>query len=229
MIWMTVLPSPPDSTPHDPDTLAQGPSGPSTARGRATALAFEEAARRVIAEKGFLAATVADIAAEAGRSIGSFYNYYESKEELLSIWATQYRDLAHARSKHPRDITAKESVEFAVRAHWSTFSEHIAEMIGVSQMATTDPNFARHWRDLRQDAIAEIADAIERAQQRGYAPGLDPLLAASAIVAMMNQFCFVWLAQDGDGPPGTELDPEAAIATMTELWYRGIFWKDDRP
>jgi AcrR family transcriptional regulator len=185
----------------------------------------------VIEEKGFLAATIADIAAAAGRSPGSFYNYYTSKEDLLVLWATQFRDEARERATVAFDRSAepRAAVESAVRAHWSTFRDHLAEMIGVSQMASIDEEFATQWRALRHDAIASIASGITRSQRDGYCPGLDPQLAASAIVAMLNQFCFTWLAQGGDGPVGesAELDEEAAIATLVDLWYHGLYWRPE--
>ncbi len=54
-----------------------------TSRGQRTQAAIGAAARRVIARKGILATTVADIAAEAGRSTASFYNYYDSNEAMV--------------------------------------------------------------------------------------------------------------------------------------------------
>ena len=63
-----------------------------TDRGRRTQAAIDAAARTVIARKGILAATIADIAAEAGRSTASFYNYYDSKEEMVREWALRFRD-----------------------------------------------------------------------------------------------------------------------------------------
>jgi AcrR family transcriptional regulator len=53
-----------------------------TNRGRRTQAAIDAAARTVIARKGILASTIADIAAEAGRSTASFYNYYDSTEDV---------------------------------------------------------------------------------------------------------------------------------------------------
>ena len=44
---------------------------------------IEHAAAVVFARKGLAAASVADIAAEAGFSPGSIYNYFSSKEEVL--------------------------------------------------------------------------------------------------------------------------------------------------
>jgi len=54
-----------------------------THRGRRTQAAIDLAARTVVARKGILATTISDIAAEAGRSAASFYNYYDSKEAMV--------------------------------------------------------------------------------------------------------------------------------------------------
>jgi AcrR family transcriptional regulator len=53
-----------------------------TSRGQLTQSAIGAATRRVIARKGSLAATVAPIAAEAGRSSAS-YSYYDSNEAMV--------------------------------------------------------------------------------------------------------------------------------------------------
>ncbi len=209
--------------PVPPPEPSDGPA-PVTDRGQATAEAFERAARTVIEEKGFLAATIADIAAAAGRSPGSFYNYFDSKEALLRMWATRFSDTASERSA-PAFVPGtdpQEALRAAVTAHWTSFSDHLAEMVGVSQMATLDDEFAAHWRELRRRAIVGIAAGIRSAQRDGYCPGLDPDLAASAIVAMLVQFSFTWLAQGGDDE--RELAAEDAIETLTTLWYRSVYW-----
>ena len=56
-----------------------------TLRGRQTQAAIDAAARVVVARKGFLATTISDIAAEAGKSTASFYNYYDSKESMAYL------------------------------------------------------------------------------------------------------------------------------------------------
>ena len=65
-----------------------------TLRGRQTQAAIDAAARAVIARKGILATTISDIAAEAGKSTASFYNYYDSKEAMVREWAVRFRDEA---------------------------------------------------------------------------------------------------------------------------------------
>ena len=67
-----------------------------TLRGRQTQAAIDNAARAVIARKGFLATTISDIATEAGQSTASFHNYYDSKESMVRGWAQRFLDDARA-------------------------------------------------------------------------------------------------------------------------------------
>ena len=69
-----------------------------TNRGRQTQVAIDAAARTVITRKGILAATIVDIAAEAGRSTASLYNYYDSKEAVVREWALRFREEVGERS-----------------------------------------------------------------------------------------------------------------------------------
>ena len=45
--------------------------------------ALREAARRMFSERGYKATSIAAIAKEAHVAVGSFYNYYRSKEEAF--------------------------------------------------------------------------------------------------------------------------------------------------
>lgn len=197
-----------------------------TVRGRKTLAAIEAAARRIIARKGFLAMTVADIAQEAGRSPASFYNYYDSKEDLLAHWADDFRAEAKARAvvAYKHGVPPRERVMESARAHWMTYRERLAEMVGVFQLAMINEEFAGHWRELCDDAVASITESVRRAQREGYCPGVDPGLTAAAIVAMLNQFCYDRLAGAGED---ADIDDEAAIRALGEIWYRAIYWRAD--
>ena len=65
---------------------------PVTPRGERTEAAFLAAAKRVFAEKGYFNAKITDICAAAGKSTGSFYNYYDNKEALLEQLAEEFID-----------------------------------------------------------------------------------------------------------------------------------------
>ncbi|MFW0792726.1 TetR/AcrR family transcriptional regulator [Gordonia sp. CPCC 205515] len=195
-----------------------------TKRGRETLEAIEAAARTVIADKGFLKMTVADIVREAGKSPASFYNYYDSKEALLEHWAREFQTEARRRVAervHEPAEDARTQVNAAVRAHWETYRARLAEMIGVFQLAMINDDFARVWDSLCADLVDTIARAVTRAQGDGYCPGTDPQLTARAIVSMLNMFCYDNLA---NGRSAT-VDDEACIATLSDAWYHAVYWK----
>jgi AcrR family transcriptional regulator len=196
-----------------------------THRGRRTQAAIDAAARSVIARKGVLAATVADIAAEAGRSTASFYNYYDSKEAMVRQWALRFRDEANERAKTvvQHGISDRERARQAAAAHWHTYHNRLAEIISVSQLATVNDDFAQYWADICAVPVSFIAETVRRAQADGYCAGDDPHLIAVAIVAMFNQFCYLQLS--GGGVRG-EPDDQACIDTLANIFYRAIYYQE---
>jgi AcrR family transcriptional regulator len=198
-----------------------------TNRGRRTQAAIDTAARTVIARKGILATTIADIAAEAGRSTASFYNYYDSKESMVREWALRFHDEVSERAKPvtQHGLSSRERAQRAAAAHWHTYKHLLAEMVSVSQLAMVNDDFARYWAEICAIPTSFITEMVRRAQADGYCAGDDPQLVAVAIVAMLNQFCYLQLA----GPTAAgEPDDEACIATLSNIFYRAIYYKEGR-
>ena len=201
-----------------------------TNRGRRTQAAIDAAARTVIARKGILATTIADIAAEAGRSTASFYNYYDSKEAMVREWALRFRDEVNQRAlpviRH--GLSDRERAQQAAAAHWHTYRNRLAEMISVSQLAMINDDFAQYWADICAIPTSFITEMVRRAQAQGYCAGDDPQLIAVAIVAMLNQFCYLQLAGTGSSPAAAP-DDQACIDTLANIFYRAIYYKEVRP
>jgi AcrR family transcriptional regulator len=88
------------------------------AQNRAKLLA---AARKVFAEKGLGAATARDIVRETDLATGTFYNYFDSKEEvfaaLVDELATKARAAVRAQRREP-GRTVEQRVEAAYRAYF---------------------------------------------------------------------------------------------------------------
>ncbi|MGO9152749.1 TetR/AcrR family transcriptional regulator [Mycobacterium sp.] len=193
-----------------------------TRRGRRTQAAIDTAARTVIARKGILATTIADIAGEAGRSAASFYNYYDSKEAMVRQWAVRFRDEANQRalSVTRHGLSPRERSHEATSAHWHTSRNRLAEVISASQLAMINDDFAQFWAEICAVPISFIAESVRRAQAEGYCPGDDPQLIAEAIVAMFNQFCYLQLSRAG------KPDDQACIQTLANIYYRAIYGKE---
>jgi AcrR family transcriptional regulator len=65
-----------------------------------TRRALLDAAREVFAEQGFSQASIADVVARAGSSVGSLYHHFGGKSELFTaLWHEHQRTLEEAASK----------------------------------------------------------------------------------------------------------------------------------
>jgi AcrR family transcriptional regulator len=217
--------SPVSTVAEQPGRRAELP----THRGRRTQAAIDAAARAVIARKGILATTIADIAAEAGRSTASFYNYYDSKEAMVRQWASRFRDEANERAKTviQHGLSNRERAHEAAAAHWHTYRNRLAEMISVSQLAMVSDDFAQYWSEICAVPVSFITETVRRAQTDGYCAGDDPQLVAVAIVAMFNQFCYLQLSGARSYLAG-DPDDEACINTLANIFYRAIYFKEVR-
>ncbi|MCV7061324.1 TetR/AcrR family transcriptional regulator [Mycolicibacterium vaccae] len=198
-----------------------------TVRGRQTRAAIDAAARTVVARKGILATTIADIAGEAGRSTASFYNYYDSKEAMVREWAVRFRDEARTRALAAArpDVTNRERSHQAAAAHWDTYRNRLAEIIAVSQLATVSDDFAQYWNEICSLPIALVTSMVKDAQRQGFCQGDDPQLVAVALVSMLNQFCYQQLSGVNGG---TEADDAACVKTLADIFYRTIYHPETR-
>lgn len=199
-----------------------------TLRGRQTQAAIDAAARAVIARKGILATTISDIAAEAGRSTASFYNYYDSKEAMVREWAVRFRDEARGRSRAAAKpgLTNWERSYEAAAAHWNTYRNRLAEIISVSQMAMISDDFAEYWNDICSLPIGLVTDMVKHAQHHGFCEADDPHLVAVAMVSMLNQFCYTQLSGD---TAADSVDDEACVTTLANIFYRTIYYEGAGP
>jgi hypothetical protein len=84
--------------------------------------------------------------------------------------------------------------------------------------------FRDRWLELRGEAITRVATEIRAAQSDGYCPGVDPVLAASALSAMLEHFCYIWLGQGGE--KGVPFDSGRALDALATIWVKAVYWRD---
>ncbi|MGN6791422.1 MAG: TetR/AcrR family transcriptional regulator [Streptosporangiaceae bacterium] len=199
-----------------------------TRKGRETDEAFREAARTVFARDGYLNAKISDIAAEAGKSVASFYNYYDTKADLLIALAEEFHAEATQMAVLPyrSGLTRQEALREAVAGFWRTYAKRRGELIGVFQAAMLDEEFLDRWLDIRAEAVARIARQIRQAQSEGFCPGVDPVLTASALSAMLEHFSYIWLGQGGERA-AVQFDDERAIDTLATIWVNSVYWRPE--
>jgi AcrR family transcriptional regulator len=195
---------------------------PPTTKGRRTEAAFLDAARQVFSEKGYLNAKISDIAAAAGRSTGSFYNYYENKEQLLEALLEEFGSEVVAGSLSSKHADPEAGIRAAVTAYWTTYKKYLPEIIGLFQMSMLDETFRQRWRSNRASGIEQILSGLQGAERAGYRIGLPLDALASALVTTLESYCYTWLATDGDIGVARP-DDDTAIEILTAIWYRTVY------
>ena len=143
------------------------------------------AAARLIARAGIGAATMRDVAAEAGLSTGSLTHYFSDKRELLlctfQASLSGRRSLRTARDPDPA-VQLRSTLEGALpvdddrRRHWMVTVAFCAQAAGDDELATA-----------QRDAYREFRDHVTRLVQRcGIADGDEAVPVAERLITQVD-------------------------------------------
>ena len=198
--------------------------GSRKARAVQTEIALKEAGRRVFARSGYLDAKITDIAAEAGRSVGSFYKHFAGKDELLQALLADWVARAGAEltgQSAGDDLSEPTALRARVAAYWFTYRAHVPEIRALLQAAQVSPVFARQLAQFRHAELGTMREHLVRLGSAGCQLPGDPAVLASAVNALLEGFCAIWIAGDGE-PIGRPLADDEAIDTLTGLLSYGV-------
>jgi len=185
------------STPLNGDK----PSGPRSRKGAETRARLLGAAKEVFEQDGFLDARISDIAERAGLSHGSFYHYFESKEEVFREVAAEVdtrlvAPLTSVILDPSSPATPYERIREAIRQHMESYRAE-ARIMGVIEQVS---RFDEHVRALRyerhQRSLVQVAESIRRLQRNGLVDQrLEPTVAAAGLGSMTYRFPEMWFVQ----------------------------------
>jgi AcrR family transcriptional regulator len=184
-----------------PNVGTEKPNGPRSQKGAETRARLLAAAKAVFEENGFLDARISDIAERAGLSHGSFYHYFESKEEVFREVAEAIVDqlsapLGSVVLDPASEATPAERIRQAIRLHMESYRQE-ARIMGVIEQVSRYDEQVRAARFARQRYYGEqVEESIRRLQRHGLVdPDLDPVIAAAALGSMTTRFPELWLVE----------------------------------
>jgi AcrR family transcriptional regulator len=182
-------------------TPSEKPNGPRSRKGALTRARLVEAAKAIFEEDGFLGARISDIAERANLSNGSFYHYFDSKEEIfrevaLAVDERLSSPLASVILDHASTAPPHERIRQAIRQHLESYRDEARIMGVIEQVSRYDPELNAVRTERHAVSRGQVAGSIRQLQQHGLAdPRLDPLLAAAVVGSMTNRFPEMWLVQ----------------------------------
>ena len=199
------------------------PSGPRSRKGVETRARLLAAAKEVFEQDGFLDARISDIAERAGLSHGSFYHYFESKEEVFREVAAEveerlseplYSVILDAHST----ASPYERIHEGIRRNFESYRDEARIMGVIEQVSRFDDDLRAFRNERHHVSSAQIADSIRRLHQHGLADkSLDPTIAAAGLGAMTYRFPEIWFVQGL-----VDCDFDVGVDQLTRLFVNAL-------
>jgi len=194
------------------------PLGPKAQRTREAILA---AAADRFGECGYQRTTMADVAEAAGVSLGTVYQYFRDRSDLVA--ALLHRAVAVLLE---RDITFRfgegQSGLQRIIGNFVHSYASWSDMAGVwEEVSHVDDDLA----DLRRSIARIFTETVECELRKAARAGaldaaLDPALTARALTGMVDRYCYVTYVFDP--PDGGPPSPDESTAVLTRLWAGAI-------
>jgi AcrR family transcriptional regulator len=192
-------------------------------KGLRTRARLVEAAKRVFERDGFLDARIVDIAKTARVAPGTFYHYFDTKEEI-------FREVAEAQERRltappedgegttSPDESPAERIRTANRRYLERYRDEAA-LMGVIEQVSRYDDYVNAARMATMKHFVERAErAIRRLQKGGLVdPRIKPSMAADALGAMVARFAELWLVQGY-----REYDFDEAVEQLSLLWAKAL-------
>jgi AcrR family transcriptional regulator len=206
--------------PRATSATSKEPSAPRSREGERTRGRLLLAAKEVFEEDGFLDARISDIAERADMAYGSFYHYFDSKEQI-------YREVAEVQQAlltapiAAADHEIRTPYERILRANRSYLERYRkeAKIMGVIEEVSRYDAEVSAARTARQQHFADRSErAIRQWQRDGSVDArVDPAIAAAALGSMVARFAELWLVQGY-----STYDFEEGVEQLTLFWANAL-------
>ena len=189
-----------------------------TAQGRRTRAGLIRAARRVFERKGFMDARIVDITKSARVATGSFYNYFDSKEQIFEVMLTELQqELFEVPGESTKSMAPVDRIRLANRRYLEIFGTWAKLWAAVEEAAITNADVRNLIAERRRVYNERTQRAIQHWVDQGVAnPRVAPAFAAAALGAMTERCAYLWYVF------GTPPDLEDGVEALTQLLARSL-------
>lgn len=192
--------------------------GPKAQRTREQIL---EAAATTFSTQGYQRTSVADVAAASGVSLGTVYQYFRDRPDLVA--SLVHRNVTRMLEKEATSWRADEGLD-GLRRTIAAFVESYVERAPLAKVWEEVSHVDDDLGHLRQALSRIFGGTVERELRRAIDLGLvrtdlDPSLTARALTCMIDRYCYsVYVFDPPDELPGTAESAEV----LARLWAGAI-------
>jgi AcrR family transcriptional regulator len=168
---------------------------------------------------GYRATSVEDIHGAAGVSLGTFYQYFRDKADVITTLVADQIVESSDHLFHPGRV--RPSLEGAVEAV-EPYIRHYADTADFQRVWEEATHIEPEVRSIRSDVTGLIDEALRLGISRGQRAGavhrgLEPAETARALNAMVDGYCYrAFVARGERGDEAVE----AVIRTVATIWSR---------
>jgi AcrR family transcriptional regulator len=175
---------------------------------------IQEATMRVIARRGMSAATMQEIADEAGVAKGTIYLYFRDRDELVerTFEEAMARLMSEVETALERETTFEEKIRAVMTAKLAFFSKNreFFRLYLSMRMPEGTPERQRrqkrHCQPQYQARIRSLAQALEQAMESGEIRRADPHRLAIFIVEGSTALVLERLNEESSPPEQADVD-----------------------
>lgn len=188
----------------------------------ATRRQLRAAAVEVFEERGYQGATVGAITDRASTAHGTFYLYFRNKEDAFcqAMEAVIVDEFA-AEVMVPLTDEPRAAIEGGIARFVAFYQRHVGLWRALLEGMLVSPRVQNLWMELRRDMVLRLSEGFEAQQRTGAARPFDPAMVAHSLAAMTEWSAFTHLVLGQPG--GDDRGPDALVATLSDLWYRGLY------
>ena len=209
-------------------TEGDGRTVPRSRKGVRTRARLIDAAKRVFERDGFLQARIVDIAETADLAPGTFYHYFDSKEQIFREVAEAQEERLTAPADDDADgpsegpLSAYDRIRRSNRRYLERYRDEAALMGVIEQVSRYDDHVNAARFATMKHFVERAERSIAQLQREGQVdPRLDPATAADALGAMVARFAEMWLVQGY-----REYDFDEAVDQLSILWANALGLKE---
>jgi len=175
-------------------------------------------AARVMAEKGYHAASIRSLAAETDMTLAGLYYYFKGKEEVLFLIQHSTFDslVGSLRKKLTEADDSVSKLDIMVRNHLDFFLEHMDELkICTYELESLKGEYYKRVADKRREYFQITHDIVKELIEKGSPKGVDSRLATLSLFGTLN-WIFMWYE------PGKYAGVEEMSRQLTRLYLHGL-------
>ena len=181
-----------------------------------------ETTLKLFSERGFHNVSMQEIAEESEFSVGTLYNFFESKESLFSalMGSCAHRISDILMPILEEEVDEKQRISNYIKAHEQIIADHVPSIRlylsqNVPSALTVRPDVEPDTDAVRDVIHQKLSVIFKSGVRKGIFKDIDPWIAALSLPAMLESFVFAVIRSP------EQISLEDGLSRIEEMFFKG--------